>query len=233
LELIPSLPSVSQETGAELTFDIIFTHPMAGGPVMDMEQPAQFGVLVEGERHDLRASLEPTKHDDKSAFRASYTVTAPGSHIFYVEPAPYYAKSENTWITHYTKVYVDTYDFTSGWKDLVGLPVEIRPLVRPHGLWTGNTFRGEVLHEGKPAPYATIEVEFLNEGGKVKPPTQAYETQIVLAGANGEFAYTAPRAGWWCFAALIAGAGKTASPEGEPADVELGGLLWLHYIDMK
>ena len=33
--------------------DLLFTHPMEQGPVMEMGPPRQFGVLVGGKRHDL------------------------------------------------------------------------------------------------------------------------------------------------------------------------------------
>jgi cobalt/nickel transport protein len=116
---------------------------------------------------------------------------------------------------------------------MVGLPVEIEPLVRPYGLWTGNTFRGIVRKGGKPVPFAEIEVEYYNEGRAVEPPADPFVTQVVKAGADGEFAYTMPRAGWWGFAALVDGDEPMANPDGEMVDVELGGLMWVRVLDMK
>ena len=72
-------------------------------------------------------------------------------------------------IVHYTKVVIDVLGAEKGWDALVGLPVEIEPLVRPYGLWTGNTFRGIVRYHGKPVPFARVEVEYYNEGRRVKP----------------------------------------------------------------
>lgn len=231
-EVIPSQSSVTQDGPRDVTVDLCFTHPMAGGPVMEMAKPVRFGVMVRGQQIDLLESLAPVKRQDKTAYRSQYQVAQPGAHTFFVEPAPYFESGESTWIIHYTKVCVDAFGSTGGWKDLVGFPVEIRPLTRPMGLWTGNTFRGEVLQDGKPVPYATVEVEYRNEDGSIEPPSSAFETQSLLTDANGTFSYTAPRAGWWGFAALIVGEDRPA-PDGEPAGVELGALVWLNFVDME
>ena len=56
-------------------------------------------------------------------------------------------------IIHYTKVVVNAMGAEEGWDTLVGFPVEIEPLVRPYGLWTGNAFRGIVKKHGEPVPF--------------------------------------------------------------------------------
>ena len=81
-------------------------------------------------------------------------------------------------------------------------------------------------------PFAEIEVEYLNTGGKVKLPADAFTTQVVKADANGVFAYTMPRAGWWGFAALN-GADFKLAHEGRQKDVELGAVIWVEFQDMK
>jgi cobalt/nickel transport protein len=111
--------------------------------------------------------------------------------------------------------------------------VEIEPLVRPYGLWTGNVFRGVVKKNGKPVPFAEIEVEYYNQQGAVTPPADPFVTQVIKADAQGVFCYSMPRAGWWAFAALIDGDEQMQNPEGEPVDVELGALLWVKTVDMK
>jgi len=116
---------------------------------------------------------------------------------------------------------------------LVGLPVEIEPLVRPYGLWTGNAFRGIVRKNGQPVPFAEVEVEYYNVGNQVKPPADPFITQVIKADGQGVFTYVMPRAGWWAFAALVDGDEKMKSPEGEAVDVELGGLIWVRTVDMK
>jgi len=135
-------------------------------------------------------------------------------------------------IIHYTKVVVDGLGWGNGWDAVVGFPVEIRPLVRPYGLWTGNLFRGVVEHGGKPVPFAEIEVEWLNDGS-VEPPADAFVTQVIRADASGTFSYAMPRAGWWGFAALVEGAEPMTAPDGRPVPVELGALMWVRAVDMQ
>ena len=55
--LVPSTDIVDEP--GEVSLDILFSHPMEGGPVMEMGAPRRFGVLVKGEKRiDLRKSLE-------------------------------------------------------------------------------------------------------------------------------------------------------------------------------
>ena len=112
---------------------------------MNMARPRQFAVLVGGtQRIDLTARLQPRKVDGKSAYTASLPTTTPGDYVVYVEPEPYWEAAEEKMIVHYTKVVIGVRGAEKGWDALVELTVEIEPLVRPYGLWTGNTFRGIV-----------------------------------------------------------------------------------------
>ena len=241
--LLPSTDIVTAEGSKMVDLDILFTHPMEQGPVMQMGVPVQFGVLVGGEKHDLSESLTAKDVDGKTTYECSYKVTAPADYIFYIEPAPYWEPAERKMIIHYTKVVVDAMGAEEGWDEPVGLPVEIQPLTRPYGLWTGNEFRGIVAKDGQPVPFAQVEVEYWNEGGKVYPPERprrrvvppadAFVTQVVKADSQGVFSYVMPRAGWWGFAALVDGDNQMENPEGEPVDVELGGLMWVKTVDME
>ena len=235
LVLVPQRESVATADQASLAMEILFTHPMADGPAMEMAEPRQFGVMVDGEKADLRSMLKQVKVQGKSAYTAQVKVERPGDHLFFIEPAPYYEPGEKKMIIHYTKVIVDGFGAQDGWDKLVGLPVEIEPLVRPYGLWTGNLFRGIVRLNGQPVPFATIEVEYRNIGGKVQLPGEAFETQVIKADQNGVFAYAMPRAGWWGFAALVDGPEQMPNPANndESTDVELGGLIWVQTTDMK
>jgi cobalt/nickel transport protein len=165
-------------------------------------------------------------------YRADYRVKRPGDYCFYLEPAPYWEAAEGVMIVHYTKVVVDAYGGEPCWDRDLGLAVEIAPLTRPYGLWTGNLFRGVVKHNGRPLPYAQVEVEWRNDGS-LAAPADPYLTQVIKADANGTFAYAMPRAGWWGFAALVEGEQTLANPQGAPAPVELGGLLWVYVRDMR
>jgi cobalt/nickel transport protein len=231
--LVPSADVVSAGDEATVEFDIRFTHPMEQGPVMEMGAPRQFGVLVGGQRRDLLGALKPVRIDDKTAYAASYRLTAPGDYVFYIEPAPYWEPAEQKMIVHYAKVVVGAFGAEEGWDARVGLPVEIEPLVRPYGLWTGNSFRGIVRRNGQPVPWATVEVEYYNRDGRVKVPNDAFVTQVVKADAHGVFSYTMPKAGWWGFAALVEGDRKMKSPDGREVEVELGGVIWVRAVDME
>jgi cobalt/nickel transport protein len=76
-------------------------------------------------------------------------------------------------------------------------------------------------------------VEYLNEGGRVAVPNDAFVTQVIKADAQGVFSYSMPKAGWWGFAALVPGPEKMKSPTGKMVDVELGGVMWVKAVDMK
>ena len=231
--LIPSRDVFSPTDGRTVDLEILFTHPMENGPVMEMGLPKQFGVLADGEKLDLLGQLQRKSIDGKTAYSCQARLRRPGDHVFYLEPGPYWEPGEKKMIIHYTKVVVDFLGAETGWDSLVGLPVEIDPLVRPYGLWTGNIFRGIVRRDGKPVPFATIEVEYLNADEKVAIPNDAFVTQTIKADAQGVFSYSMPRAGWWGFAALVDSEHSMTAPTGEEVDVELGGLIWVQTVDMK
>lgn len=228
-EIIPSADVLPE--GGDVALDLVFTHPFEGGPVMDMKRPVQVGVLSGGKRIDLAAALVEKPVAGSMAWTLTHEIAEPGAEIFYVEPQPYFEPAENKLIVHYAKVVVDGFASGAGWDALVGLPVEIQPLTRPTGLWTGNLFSGVVLKDGKPVPFAEIEVEFINEG-KVQAPNDAFVTQVIKADANGTFSYAMPRGGWWGFAALVEADKPGKAPDGKDVPIEQGGLIWVKATDM-
>jgi cobalt/nickel transport protein len=231
-ELIPSTDILTEESGKGVDLDLTFTHPMERGPVMDMGLPVRFGVLGPKGPEDLLSRLKPKTLDGKLAFKASYQVKQPGDYVFFVEPAPYWEPAEGVMIVHYTKVVVDAFGAEEGWDAEIGLPVEIAPLARPYGLWTGNQFRGIVKQNGKPVPFAEVEVEWRNDGS-LKAPADPFITQVVKADTNGVFSYVMPRAGWWGFAALLEGDKPMKNPAGDEVPVEAGALMWVRVQDMQ
>jgi len=232
LVLLPSQDVVDTPEQATLVFDIQFTHPMEQGPVMAMGTPSRFFVSHGGQQIDLITLLQPRSLQGQPAFVARYRLNSPGDYVFAIEPAPYWEKMEKKWIVHYTKVVVNFMGDEGDWAKPVGLPVEIQPLTRPYGLWTGNCFRGVVLPNGQPVPFATVEVEYWNTDKRVAVPNDAFVTQVIKADGQGVFCYGIPRAGWWGFAALVDAAEKRPAPGSEPADVELGGVIWVRAADM-
>lgn len=224
-EIIPSTDVLPQ--GGNVTLNLVFTHPFEGGPVMDMKRPVSVGVLANGKKTELTDQLKASPKNGVSAWSISWNLPEPGAAIFYVQPQPYWEPAENKYIVHYAKVVVDSFASGEGWDANVGLPVEIEPLTRPTGLWTGNLFSGVVKKSGKPVPFAEIEVEYVNDQG-IKAPNDAYITQVIKADANGTFNYAMPASGWWGFAALMEGNTPMKSPEGKSVPVEEGALIWVH-----
>jgi cobalt/nickel transport protein len=230
--LIPQTNMIGPEDSKTVNLDIIFGHPMEG-PTMQMGKPVRFSVLIAGEqKKDLLSTIKEAKAKGHTAYKCDYKVGMPGDYVFYIEPAPYWEPAEEKMIIHYTKVVVSVMGDETGWDAEIGQPVEIVPLVRPYGLWTGNIFRGIVKQNGKVVPYAEIEVEYYNKDGKIKAPADAYVTQVIKTDGNGVFAYAMPKEGWWAFAALCDG-GSMKNPEGKEVDIEAGGVFWVYCKDMK
>jgi cobalt/nickel transport protein len=229
--ILPSDDIVSNGEGKQITLEVKFLHPFEGH-YMEMATPTAFGVLARGKKDDLLSSLKKKTIKGASTWEAAYTVGRPGDHIFYVQPAPYWEPAEERFIVHYTKVIVGAFGLEEGWDREVGLKTEIVPLTRPYGLWAGNVFQGVVKVDGKPAPYAEVEVEYYNEGGKVKAPDDSYVTQLMKADSNGVFTYAMPIEGWWGFAALSTADFKIKR-EGKKYPVEIGAVLWVRTREVR
>jgi len=231
--LLPDQAVITEKSSKMVTLQAQFTHPMEQGPLMNMAMPQQFGVIVNGQSHNLLPTLQSHQQDGNTWFSATYQVKSPADYVFFLEPTPYWEALEGKMIVHYTKVVVDAFTAETGWETMVNFPIEIQPLVRPYGLWTGNLFRGIVIFQGKPLPFATIEVEYFNENHHITIPADPFITQKIKADANGNFAYAMPIAGWWGFAALTTGDELVKNPLDELVPVELGGLIWIQVIDME
>ena len=231
-ELLPQTQIVTPATGRTLNFDIVFTHPMEGGPTMDMDKPSQAGVMVNGEHRDLLDTLTPATKAGKQAYTMSYKVRRPGTYQFYMQQAPYYDATEDAYIKQNAKVVVDAFGAAEGWHTPVGLPSEIIPLTRPFAGWTNTSFTGVVVKEGKPQAGVEIEVEYLNSDG-VAIPSDAFINQVVITNQNGEFSFTMPRAGWWGFAALMDADYTLKGPDGQNKPVSEDAVLWLQVTDME
>ena len=235
--IIPSKNIVGTADQRAINLNVEFLHPFEQ-KFMPMAKPKAFGVLHRGERTDLLASLQEQKgkgdeqQDAVTAWRAVYKIKQPGDYTFYVEPEPYWEASEDSYIIHYTKVCVQAFGMEEGWDKPVGLKMEIIPLTRPYGLWTGNVFTGKVLRDGQPLAGINVEVEYLNSQEKVKAPADAFITQVVKTDGQGIFTYAMPRAGWWGFAALSED-DKKIKRDGVEKAVEIGAVYWLHTTDMR
>ncbi len=223
----------------------LLEHASRNVPALAMGRPRQLGVLVNRKKSNLVEDLKPGLRDGRTAFTAEFKMKAPGAHVFYLEPAPYWDPAEQVMVTHYAKVIVNSCDAKlptesamgwenwEGWETLVGFPVEIEPLVQCTSLWTGSAFTGIVRLNGRPAPSCRVEVEYLNDQGRLKLPDNSFLTQILKTNDRGEFTLVPPRAGWWALTAIPETKKSTRNPEGKKVKAELGGVLWIRCVDMR
>jgi len=225
--VIPSDSMVMQEDNKVVNVVLSFSHPFECVG-MEMAKPKIFGIMAKGKKQNLLENLTGTKVMGHTAWQVDYTVKRPGVYAFYMEPEPYWEPAEDCYIIHYTKTVVTAFGNDEGWDEELGLKTEIVPLAKPFGLYAANVFQGVVKVDGKPVPYAEVEVEHYNEDGKSVAPTDYMVTQTIKADQNGVFTYAAPRAGWWGFAALNS-AGYKLEHKGERKDVELGAVLWVRF----
>ena len=225
--VIPSDNMVMQGEAREVNIKLSFSHPfeMVG---MTLEKPDEFFVVLDGAKKNLKTVLKESKIMGHKAWEANYMVKRPGAHTFVMIPAPYWEPAENCFIVHYTKTLVAAFGGDEGWDAELGLKTEIVPLSKPFGLYAANVFQGIVKLDGKPVPYAEVEVEYYNKDKRLKAPSDYMVTQTIKADGSGVFTYAAPFAGWWGFAALST-SDKTIKKDGKEKDVELGAVIWVKF----
>jgi len=229
--VIPSDSMVMQEDTKNVRVTLSFSHPfeMVG---MELEKPNGFDVIFDGEKTALLGTLKKTQVMGHTAWETDYPVKRPGVYIFSMEPVPYWEPAEDCFIVHYTKTVISAFGDDEGWDAEAGLKTEIVPLSKPFGLYAGNVFQGIVKLDGKPVPFAEVEIEYYNQDKKVEAPTEYMITQAIKADQNGVFTYAVPSAGWWGFSALNTADFKLKH-EGEDKDVELGAVIWVLFHEWK
>lgn len=240
-------PDSALEKGGEIPLKVVFTHPFEAGHTMDMGKPEQFFVVNKEKKTDLLNTLKPitfTSLENKgAAYEGTFKARSLGDYVFGFVPAPYYEKSEDIWMQQVTKMVVNVGGLPTDWDAEIGLPVEIKALAQPYALWTGNTFRGVVLADGKPVPNAEIEVEYLNHAidldknsfdakAGIEEAKDVFATQVIHADEQGVFAYSFPKAGWWGFAALGVRSYE-AKHDGKDITVDQDALIWVQVTDPK
>lgn len=226
--VIPSNSVIEDKKDASISLDFSFSHPMETEG-MPLVKPKSVKVYVDGKDEDISASLKAATVMDHNAWKAGFTVEAPGVYQFVMEPQPYWEPAEDCFIIHYTKTYVAAFGEEEGWDVPAGLKTEIVPLTRPFGNYAGNVFQGQVLLDGKAVPGAEVEVEYYNKDNEYTAPNEYMVTQVVKADANGVFTYGIPFAGWWGFAALTTSDEKM-SHEDKQKDIELGAVVWMEFV---
>lgn len=225
--VIPSDNMISARDNRTITFNLSFSHPFEGIG-MALLKPTSFLVFSGEGKADLVDFLEPAKVMGHPSWTAEYKIKRPGTYAFVMAPAPYWEPAEDCFIIHYTKTVVAAFGDNDGWDRELGLKTEIVPLSKPFGLYAGNLFQGIVKLDGKPVPYAEVEVEYYNRDLKAHAPAEDMITQTVKADKNGVFSYAVPRSGWWGFAALNT-SDKKMVHKTEKKDIELGAVIWVKF----
>ena len=227
--IIPSDSMVMADDSRTIELNLSFSHPFEVNG-MDLEHPKSFLVYENGKQKDLTPELSASTVMNHKSWKASYTMKRPGVYLFCMEPKPYWEPMEDCFIVHYTKTVVTAFGIDDGWDKDAGLKTEIVPLSKPYALYAGNLFQGIVKLDGKPVPYAEVEIEYYNQNKKAEAPTDYMITQTLKADENGVFSYAAPRSGWWGFAALNT-ADYQLEKDGVQKDVELGAVIWVQFLD--
>ncbi len=230
--LIPSDTMVMQDDKRSVKLQLSFSHPMEMVG-MELVKPKVFNLVTTDHKLDLRDELKSTRVMDHPAWHLDYQIKRPGTYVFYMEPQPYWEPAEDVFIIHYTKTVVTAFGDDEGWDKEIGLTTEIVPLSKPFGLYAGNVFQGIVKFNGKPVPFAEVEVEFYNNEKTAQAPTDYMVTQTIKADQNGVFTYATPQSGWWGFAALNEADFKLKTNSGEEKGVELGAVIWVHFEDWQ
>jgi len=230
--------------GGKKPIKFVFNHPFADEHTMHMGQPEKFCVITKKGKKDLLSTLKKItwtgNHNAATAYETTYQFRGIGDYTFVFQPAPYLEKSEDAYIQQITKVIANVAGAPTHWDQELGLKAEIVPLVKPYAIWEGGSFTGIVKSEGKPVPFAEIEVEYLNwdvdvannkmdSTPKLTSPQDAFVTMGIKANKDGEFTFAIPKAGWWGFAALGAG------PDDKFAGKELSqdAVIWVQAKPLK
>jgi cobalt/nickel transport protein len=245
-------PESALNKGQTIDLRLAFNHPFADEHTMEMGLQhdsdslapiEQFYVINKGKKKDLLGTLEPITWkgavNSASGFATTYKAQRMGDHVFILQPAPYFEAGEDIYIQQITKMMVNVAGTPTDWDSELGLKAEIVPLTKPYSIWAGSTFTGIVKQNGKPVPFAEIEVEYLNHKpdlkknamGKafVEAPHDSFVTIGIKADQDGKFTFGVPKAGWWGFCAL--GVGSDTEYKGK--ELSQDAVIWVEATDMK
>lgn len=236
-------PNTALEKGQTIELRQVFTHPFADEHTMDMAGVEEFYVINKDKKTDLKDTLKPITftghHNSGKAYKSEYKARRMGDHVMILQPAPYYEAGEDIYIQQIVKTVVNVAGTPTDWDAELGLKAEIVPLVKPYAIWTNGSFTGVVKSNGKPVPFAEIEVEYLNRDvdlknnkmgeTRVEAPQDSFITMGIKANKDGEFTFAIPKAGFWGFCALGAGSDK----EYKGKELSQDAVIWVEAKDMK
>ncbi|WP_415893796.1 DUF4198 domain-containing protein [Neptuniibacter sp. PT8_73] len=237
-------PELLRERGGQINLKMPFTHPAESGHVMQVEAPEQFYVIKKGKKTELLDSVKPSQwtsaDNTGTSFEADVKLRGLGDYVFVHQMAPYFEESEDIYIQQITKSIVNVGSLPTDWNEDFGLKAEIVPLTKPYAIYEGGTFTGVVKSEGKPVPFAEIEVEYVNyepdmkanafaKEANMEVPADAFITQTIFADANGTFTFGIPKAGQWGFCALGVGSDK----EHKGKELSQDAVIWVQAHSVK
>ncbi len=245
-------PNTALIKGKTIELRQVFTHPFADEHTMDMGKQhdskkfmpvEEFYVINKGKKKDLKSTLKEItwtgNHNTGHAYKSQYKARRMGDHMMILKPAPYYEGNEDIYIQQITKTVINVAGTPTDWDTDLGLKAEIVPLTKPYSIWTGGSFSGVVKSNGKPVPFAEIEVEYLNHNidlnknkmskALVEAPQDSFVTMGIKANKDGEFTFAIPKAGFWGFCALGVGSDK----EYKGKELSQDAVIWVEAKDMK
>lgn len=238
--LLQHSPAALLDRPGDTPVKLVFWHPMAVGPAMELDRPEQVFMVHRGARTDLSDRLSETLFDGGGAPAKAWNVTLPvrrsGDYVLVTVPVPYFEEAEDKYIQQIARTVFNRNGLPTDWSEPTGLPTEILPLVKPYNVIAGSSFTGRVLSDGEPAAGVEIEVEYVAAEPLMDAPGAAPATVaapaggaiVVISDADGEFTFAIPRAGWWGFAALGAGPVKTHAGK----ELSQDAVLWIRAEDL-
>lgn len=229
------------EAPGDVPVKLIFWHPFENGHVMDLDLPQEFFMIHNGEKTDLKDTLEPVRftggENQGAAYKGSVPVKRSGDYVMVTVPQPYYEESEDIYIQQLSKAFLNRNGLPTDWMNPVGLPTEIIPLTKPYNIIAGSTFTGQVVTNGKPVAGAEIEIEYMAAEPDMESAASSEPTVspmpggavVAISDANGYFSFGVPKAGYWGFAAL--GSGPKTEHEGK--ELSQDAVIWVRAWDME
>ena len=213
--------------GETVTIDFGNGHPFLNDR-FHVSRPRRVDVLDPwGGRHSLTAAITTAGTPHVRAWRVQHTLPDAGDYVFGFDCGPFVEPPQRQ-INDYAKLIVHAHGAQVGWDQLLGHPLEILPLTRPYALPVGATFRGRVLLQGEPMGEAAVEAETYTDTLPDPLPELARYRRDERCDADGNFAITLDRPGWWLLSvATDGGPGRQGS---SPFPVDRA-VLWLFVGD--
>lgn len=244
-------PEIAVERSADTMMKMVFTHPFSAGHTMSMGEPQQFyfvhqmgeGKAKKTDLQDLLKKITWTSvtnsGDAYEALIPRKMVRSMGDYQFVLVPDPYYEEGEEIYIQQITKTYMNVGGVPGNWNQPLGLKTEWVPLNKPYAVWTGTTFKAQLLKDGKPCPNHEVEVEYMNHAPEMETnsfakeafaqsPQSSFETMGVMTDDRGYVTFAIPKAGWWGFCGL--GSGPDTEFNGK--ELSQDAVIWVKAVDM-